>query len=97
MNTNVLFASKFRGCKQIGELENTNTGQILRIYELPKDGSKEGELVGVNDGSSCWIANRKYSLFNIKPVGSFVVQARPRVRLLTSPAPAQSRQRRKLI
>lgn len=62
MRFNSLFDSKFRGCEQIGHLNNEATGQHLRVYKL----AAYEDLVGVNDGASCWVCNPKYGLFNMK-------------------------------
>ena len=59
---NLHIASKFRGCVQVGYMDNPNTGQHLRIYKVPN----EQELLGVNDGSSCWLAHPEYSLHKMK-------------------------------
>ena len=66
---NRLFDSKFRGCKQIGYKDDVNVeGRRLLIYELPTDVLSDEEravqLVGINDGSSCWIGSLNSALSN---------------------------------
>jgi len=69
---NTLFANKFRGCKQIGHTVDTDRDLHLRVFELPPALFNEGDaqLVGIDDGSSCWAANPAHCLFGMKPGAS---------------------------
>lgn len=88
---NNLFANKFAGCKLLGYKNNPNIeGMRLLVYKLP-DGvlteeEQAAELVGINDGTSCWIGSMNSNLKN----GFVASTTRARVPLKVS------RQRRKL-
>lgn len=103
MRFNNLIHTKFRGCQQIGFLDDPHVGRHLRIYKLPESVLNNGEdLVGIHDGSSSWVASPKHCLFHMKQgvSPSFPAEVRGRATLkrdtVSSPRKSLSPERKKL-